>query len=634
MVMRAEMADGRVLEFPDGTDPAVIEKTVKSLIAEQLPETIEQEPSPGQGERIPGAGVYFGNTGVGGLIDTITGAGEINEVAQTLLSSAAAVPASGLAGIASISPIADSLNMGIGPEARKNLVEGVQEGMTIPAESPGAVAKLQTLQDLLDTGIAAVRVPLSKMGETFELMSGRTPEEAEAVATSINENGFSQTYADSILEKTGDPLLASIAYAVPQIIPELIGTRLLNRAPTDLDIRVADKIKQQSQPPGQSADVVEPIPPVEGVGRKILDGAENLVDNKAFDAAVKQGWDPARLAMIKGSSKAEKAKYLNMMQIIKNNKADPTTAIREIHSNVLGASVLERYNHVKAVNAHEVARLDGVAKNLEGQTVDVSAPMAEFAGMMDELSVDISRNNKGKLIVDFKNSDLTPSSHGPIKQVLGKLDRLTREGRLRSGGMDAFAAHELKKFIDEHVAFGKDSPGGIAGRAEGTLKKFRHDIDTTLDTKFDSYNEVNTIIHDTINAMDAFQKQAGKSLDLSAPSAKKTIGILMRRPTSNAKSGGPVMDAVDLLEATARKYQGVFDDNIDSQMLMVQEFERMFPRVGSTSLKGEIVKGSIEALRQSDAERVVNIAGSAIEKARGINEANAIKTIEQLLKEQ
>lgn len=32
--MRAELADGRVLEFPDGTDPAVVQRTVKRLIAQ------------------------------------------------------------------------------------------------------------------------------------------------------------------------------------------------------------------------------------------------------------------------------------------------------------------------------------------------------------------------------------------------------------------------------------------------------------------------------------------------------------------------------------------------------------------------------------------------------------------------
>ena len=33
MAIEAELADGRILEFPDGTAPEVIQRTVKSLIA-------------------------------------------------------------------------------------------------------------------------------------------------------------------------------------------------------------------------------------------------------------------------------------------------------------------------------------------------------------------------------------------------------------------------------------------------------------------------------------------------------------------------------------------------------------------------------------------------------------------------
>src|SRR6185295_20038250 len=44
--MQAHLADGRVLEFPDGTDPAVIQQTVKKVIGFQQP-TPPHTPSPG-----------------------------------------------------------------------------------------------------------------------------------------------------------------------------------------------------------------------------------------------------------------------------------------------------------------------------------------------------------------------------------------------------------------------------------------------------------------------------------------------------------------------------------------------------------------------------------------------------------
>ena len=37
-MMEAELHDGRILEFPDGTDPAVIQETVKKVLS-QSPQT-------------------------------------------------------------------------------------------------------------------------------------------------------------------------------------------------------------------------------------------------------------------------------------------------------------------------------------------------------------------------------------------------------------------------------------------------------------------------------------------------------------------------------------------------------------------------------------------------------------------
>lgn len=45
-MMRAELADGRVLEFPDGTDPAVIQATVKRVLGAQMPTRPERPAAP------------------------------------------------------------------------------------------------------------------------------------------------------------------------------------------------------------------------------------------------------------------------------------------------------------------------------------------------------------------------------------------------------------------------------------------------------------------------------------------------------------------------------------------------------------------------------------------------------------
>lgn len=569
------------------------------------------------------------------LINAFKEITETQEAARTVGSSAVAVPVSGLAGAATIkSPLLNEAGMGTDPETSKRVVEGVQDALTIEPESPGAIQKLETLQDLYDKGVELARIPIAKAGQAIELITGRTPEEAKAVADSINERGLSETYADSVLEKSNSPLLASLAYSAPQIIPELIGRRVVSRPPTDLEIRNANKIRAQNKElEVASPDTAQPVQPVPEVGRRILDGAGQAVNNKLFDEAVRQGWEPQYVALMQGAPAAERAKYLDMLQIIKNNKADPRTAIRDIHSNILGESVLQRYRPVQEVNKRERINLDRIAEGLEGQSVDLSSPLAEFSENLDDLGVYRTINDKGRLVVDFADSDLPSSSHEPIRKVLNNIFRMERDGKMRAGGADALAAHKLKKVIDENVKFGQDSPGGLAGSATDALKGFRRAVDGALDSTFDDYNQTNLILSDTIEAMNGFKDRVGPNVDLSAPSAAKTVGILMRRPTSNAKSGGAVMDAVDRLEEVAKKYGAEFDDNIDSQMLIVQEMERMFPRVGSTTLEGVTTKSILRAAQKSTTEKVIDVAGAITDKAQGVNEQNAMKALERLLSE-
>jgi hypothetical protein len=51
MTIQAQLADGRILEFPDGTDPSVVQATVKRVI--------ESSPAPGQAAPEEGIGAAF-----------------------------------------------------------------------------------------------------------------------------------------------------------------------------------------------------------------------------------------------------------------------------------------------------------------------------------------------------------------------------------------------------------------------------------------------------------------------------------------------------------------------------------------------------------------------------------------------
>ena len=62
MAIQAQLADGRILEFPDGTDQAVIQSTVKRLIAESAPKQAAPAPQGGGFEQTNPMGDDFGSS--------------------------------------------------------------------------------------------------------------------------------------------------------------------------------------------------------------------------------------------------------------------------------------------------------------------------------------------------------------------------------------------------------------------------------------------------------------------------------------------------------------------------------------------------------------------------------------------
>lgn len=189
--MRAELADGRILEFPDGTDPAVIQATVKKLLSDQqqpataqpaMTETVQpemeaatQEPSPSQ-------------TGFIAPDTSLKPGGE--EALGTMMSGMVAEPLAGLAGLLSL-PFTDA------GQAEKN-IEAVRDALTF---IPRSEAGMQQLQRIAET--------LQPVGEAMQ-----TAEQATGGAA---------------FEATGSPLAGAVGATVPTAALEAAGLGVIRR---------------------------------------------------------------------------------------------------------------------------------------------------------------------------------------------------------------------------------------------------------------------------------------------------------------------------------------------------------------------------------------------------------------------
>ena len=358
--------------------------------------------------------------------------------------------------------------------------------------------------------------------------------------------------------------------------------------------------------------------------RYMLKGADRLAKDPSAKAAIKQGFDEGVVATVKGASPADRQKMRRMVSLLEQGKKNQRFSVLNRPSDVVGDSLVERFKAVRSINRRAGNQLDFEAKKLRGQSVDVSGVMDDFLRTLeDDLGVTVANGKPS-----FSGSTIE-GLDGPQKFLTRLLGRL----RNSQASPDAYDVHRMKKFIDEQVTFGKTAEG-LGGKTERVAKGLRRQFDQLLDSNFPAYDKVNTQYADTVQALDAFQKAAGSTIDLASENADKAVGTLSRRLMSNAQSRVRLLDAIEGLQSTAGKYGKTFDDDVVSQALFVDELERVFGPSARTSLQGEVGKGvryGADLMTGETRNVLVDAASKAIEKARGVNEENAIISIKQVL---
>jgi hypothetical protein len=140
-------------------------------------------------------------------------------------------------------------------------------------------------------------------------------------------------------------------------------------------------------------------------------------------------------------------------------------------------------------------------------------------------------------------------------------------------------------------------------------------------------------------------------MDLQGPNADKATGTLMRRLMSNAQSRVNLLDALTEIEAVVKKHGGsdllriegkttkAVPDNLEVLVLFADELDSVFGPAARTSLQGQFDQALKQGVRATStkagaADVAASAAGKAVEKARGINPKNAIKSIKALLSEE
>lgn len=389
------------------------------------------------------------------------------------------------------------------------------------------------------------------------------------------------------------------------------------------------KLKDPAQKAAEGTPSL-PAPNVQSTSklRQALDiGGPKVVKDKLATETIKQGFDEGVIAAVKAGSPTDRAKMGKMVDVLEKGKKNKAFAVRNRPSDVAGDSLMERVKTIRKTNKEAGRELEKASTELKGVDVDSSPAINRFMNDLDEMGISLERKD-GKITPNFKGSDIEDLA-APELAIKRMVARLAKDKQ-----SNAYELHRVKKYIDENVTYGKQGEG-LGGKTERVLKNLRSSLDQILDENFPKYDAANTKYADTISALDAIQDVAGRKMDLSGGSADKATGTLLRRLMSNAQSRVRLLDSIDEIENVAGKYGAKFDDDLLSQALFVDELDRMFGPVARTSLQGQVeqaVEGVARATSPMGAgDLVIKGAAKAAEKARGINEQNALKSIKALL---
>lgn len=361
------------------------------------------------------------------------------------------------------------------------------------------------------------------------------------------------------------------------------------------------------------------------VAKYVINGAGKVQKDPIARDAIKQGVDEGVVATIKGASNADKQAMNRMLSVMARGRENARYSAQNRASDVIGKNLVSRIKVISQANREAGAAIKGVALKLKGRPADFTKPINDLMHGLDEYGISLVRGDNGLIKPDFTESLFrkNPAARRLISNLIDEMQK--------PGGVDGFRAHWLKKMIDDQVVYGK-SKTGLGGEAERLVKSFRRNLDQALDDQFPEYKKVNDIYSETKGILDSVQDAAGSKIDILGRNNDKALGTLSRSLLSNIRSRGNLINSLDDLDVAAKKYGGKYEDDILTQVLFADELDRLFGASAKTSLQGDMLKASAgKAARGSIKDMAIDAGIDAIDKARGINEENAIKSLRQLL---
>ena len=389
----------------------------------------------------------------------------------------------------------------------------------------------------------------------------------------------------------------------------------------------------------------------EGVAEEVMEkarpvGTPRLAKDRAQVNAARQGVSEGFLPVYREANVATKKKLLEQNKIADQARKNAKYALEHRPSDVAGDSALERFKHVRTVNKKAGDAIDAASKDLKDFRVDFNPSVNDFLSSLQGMGVRIGSPEEFLQKVNMGNVNqrkkalFNGADFEGFDEAERVLDKVLQRMLSNGDGMTAYEGHRLKRYLDLQVSFGpegakiKDVP-----QLESAFKYLRHNIDSVLDDNFDAYRLANEDYAKTIAPMKEFKRLMPKHVDLLDPSklANSAVGTQLRTIMSNSRGRVPMLNVIKDLDNVSQEYGKLFDDDMLTQIIHMDELERLSGSAARTGLSGEVGKAVREGVgylnkspSQAAADYVINRGDDLF--FGEVNEENLIKALNELLK--
>lgn len=551
-MIRAELADGRVLEFPENTDPSIIQATVKKMLQEQPVEQPEQQPTE---QPI--------------ITENLLSIG--SDVAANLIGGAVALPVSGIAGLAATNPLASE-----GAGARTQ--EAVQEALTPKLRTKGG----QALMNALGKGIqGALGTEIPKLETGFRGLEnfGKAPVEEKPVTLGEALDAPSEAAFES-----GGAGAATFVKTLPTALLELIPAFKVGKAAFNRALMKNKKVSvpDESLPEFSDAIKEQGIKPEDVLDKDQMDTLKRFSELDTAPTRGELGKDFKQLkeenALLTSASdpSGEKFREIKLEQSSKIresvNKQVDALGIPENTGNSIKEALSARKSQLKATRK---AAYEGFKEASKGTDIPLitSNLLDGLPDAGDIKTIKSLKPSESKAFDDLLQefgvieggADVTPltmQNFEGFRRRLGAIEQADQTGQI------GVLINPIRKALDEEIELAFKSVEGGKNPNLSILAKEARQSHANLKTEFDEKSLTNQLISNKKRSSQAVieNSQVYNSITAKAVPVEKVQrlvdsleaqGAIGQKALGDLQSG-MLLDLIDsAYGASSRKIQGV-----------------------------------------------------------------------------